>query len=265
MIDPLYKANMLNVKSNPTPMCQGTKIHLADSDLFEQLTLYWSIIGALQYLTLTRLDISFVVNKLSQYLQAPRVNHWKACKCILRYLNDPLDYGPFFSPTTEVTLEGCPTLWCDNTRSKQLTSNSIFHSRAKHIEIDVHFIGDKVIAKELEIKYVPTKDQTADIFTKSLSISQFHFLKGKLAIVQSPRSRLREHLEELSSIIHGFDFEKAFKALEHIPFRAMEPDPIVEVLKCYQLNYNDHITTYWIIFVNQSANPSLLRKDYDKV
>ena len=106
MIDPLYKANMLNVKSNPTPMCQGTKIHLADSDLFEQPTLYWSIIGALQYLTLTRLDISFVVNKLSQYLQAPRVNHWKACKCILRYFNDPLDYGPFFSPTTEVTLEG---------------------------------------------------------------------------------------------------------------------------------------------------------------
>ena len=106
MIDPLYKANMLNVKSNPTPMCQGTKIHLADSDLFEQPTLYWSIIGALQDLTLTRLEISFVVNKLSQYLQAPRVNHWKACKCILRYLNDPLDYGPFFSPTTEVTLEG---------------------------------------------------------------------------------------------------------------------------------------------------------------
>ncbi|KAL6311913.1 hypothetical protein AAG906_025843 [Vitis piasezkii] len=266
MIDPLYKANMLNVKSNPTPMCQGTKIHLADSDLFEQLTLYWSIIGALQYLTLTRLDISFVVNKLSQYLQAPTVNHWKACKCILRYLNDPLDYGPFFSPTTEVTLEGCPTLWCDSTRSKQLTSNSIFHSRAKHIEIDVHFIGDKVIAKELEIKYVPTKDQTADIFTKSLSISQFHFLKGKLAIVQSPRSRLREHLEELSSIIHGFDFEKAFKALEHIPFWAMEPDPIVEFLKCYQLNYNDHITTYSIFFVNQSVEnlvpswPKLIRR-----
>ena len=62
MIDPLYKANMLNVKSNPTPMCQGTKIHLADSDLFEQPTLYWSIIGALQYLILSKPDISFAVN-----------------------------------------------------------------------------------------------------------------------------------------------------------------------------------------------------------
>ncbi|KAL6311912.1 hypothetical protein AAG906_025842 [Vitis piasezkii] len=254
MIDPLYKANMLNVKSNPTPI-----------DLFEQPTLYWSIIGALQDLTLTRLEISFVANKLSQYLQAPTVNHWKACKCILRYLNDPLDYGPFFSPTTEVTLEGCTTLWCDNTRSKQLTSNSIFHSRTKHIEIDVHFIGDKVIAKELEIKYVPTKDQTADLYIV-ISMSQFHFLKGKLAVVQSPRSRLREHVEELFSIIHGFDFEKAFKALEHIPFWAMEPDPIVEFLKCYQLNYNDHITTYSIFFVNQSVEnlvpswPKLIRR-----
>ncbi|KAL6310889.1 hypothetical protein AAG906_014849 [Vitis piasezkii] len=204
MIDPLYKANMLNVKSNPTPMRQGTKIHLAD-------------------------NISFVVNKLSQYLQAPTVNHWKAHKCILRYLYDPLNYGPLFSPTTEVTLEGCPTLWCDNTGAKQVTSNPIFHSRTKHIKIDVYFIGDKVITKELDIKYVPTKDQTADIFTKSLSISQFHFLKGKLAI-------------------------------------AMEPNPIVEFLKCYQLNYNDHITTYSIFFVNQSVEnlvpswPKLIRR-----
>ena len=90
----------------------------------------------------------------------------------------------------------CPTLWCNNTGAKQLTSNPIFYSRTKHIEIDVHFIEDKVIAKELGIKYVPTEDQTADIFTKSLSISQFHFRKGKLAVVQSPRSRLREHVED---------------------------------------------------------------------
>ena len=47
MTDLLSKANMLNAKSNPTPMCQGTKIHLADNDLFEQPTLYRTIIGAL--------------------------------------------------------------------------------------------------------------------------------------------------------------------------------------------------------------------------
>ena len=93
MIDPLYKANTLNVKCNPTPMRQGTKIHLADNDLFEQPTLHRTIIGALQFLTLTRPNVSFAVNKLSQYLQAPTVNHWKACKRMLRYLNDTLTMG----------------------------------------------------------------------------------------------------------------------------------------------------------------------------
>ena len=93
MTDLLSKDSVLNAKSNPTPMCQGTKIHLADSDLFEQPTLYQTIIGALQFLTLTRPNISFAVNKLSQYLQAPTVNHWKACKRILRYLNDTLTMG----------------------------------------------------------------------------------------------------------------------------------------------------------------------------
>ena len=93
MTDLLSKDNMLNAKSNPTPMCQGTKIHLADNDLFEQPTLHRTIIGALQFLTLTRPNVSFAVNKLSQYLQAPTVNHWKACKRMLRYLNDTLTMG----------------------------------------------------------------------------------------------------------------------------------------------------------------------------
>lgn len=61
-----------------------------------------------------------------------------------------------------------------------LASNPIFHARKKHIEIDVHFIRDKVLAKELEIRFGPSEEQTADIFTKILSVPCFRFLRDKL-------------------------------------------------------------------------------------
>ena len=52
----------------------------------EDATNYRSVVGALQYLTLTRPDISYSVNKVCQYLHAPRTTHWTAVKRILRYL-----------------------------------------------------------------------------------------------------------------------------------------------------------------------------------
>ena len=68
--------------------------------------MYRSTIGALQYLTLTRPDLAFSVNKLSQFLQAPTVAQWNACKRILRYVKGTLSHGLFFQPTQLLTLEG---------------------------------------------------------------------------------------------------------------------------------------------------------------
>lgn len=89
---------MAAAKSCPTPMVASKKISSFDSELFEQLHVYRSTIGALQYLTMTRLDISFTVNKLSQYLQNPTIEHWKACKRVLRYLKGTVDFGLLFQP-----------------------------------------------------------------------------------------------------------------------------------------------------------------------
>ena len=58
-----------------------------------------------------------------------------------------------------IEINGCPTLWCDNIGAKQLASNLVFHSRTKDIETDFHLMREKVIAKQLEMKYVPTEDQ----------------------------------------------------------------------------------------------------------
>jgi hypothetical protein len=59
----------------------------------------------------------------------------------------------------------CPRsarLWCDNMRAKYLTSNSIFHRGMKHVEIDYHFVRDRVLQKLLEVWFISTDDQVAD-------------------------------------------------------------------------------------------------------
>jgi hypothetical protein len=59
----------------------------------EDSSRYRGIVGALQYLTLTRPDISFSVNKVCQFLHAPTSVHRTAIKCILRYLQGTLSHG----------------------------------------------------------------------------------------------------------------------------------------------------------------------------
>ncbi|RVW19542.1 Retrovirus-related Pol polyprotein from transposon RE1 [Vitis vinifera] len=73
--DLLVKTNMVHAKTSSTPMALDQKLALEDSAPFPDVTLYRSTIGALQYLTLTRPDISFSVNKLSQFLKAPTQHH----------------------------------------------------------------------------------------------------------------------------------------------------------------------------------------------
>ena len=70
----------------------------------------------------------------------------------------------------EFPLTECPITWCDNMGASALASNPVYHARTKHIELDVHFIRDKVLAKELEIRYVPTSDQVADCLTDRKSV-----------------------------------------------------------------------------------------------
>ncbi|KAH9782815.1 retrovirus-related pol polyprotein from transposon RE1 [Citrus sinensis] len=81
-----------------------------------------------------------------------------------------------------------PTIWCDNTSATELAKNHVLHSRTKHIEIDVHFIRDKVLAGDLKICYVPSEDQIADILTKPLSSPQFNYLRDKFNVFPCPLS-----------------------------------------------------------------------------
>ncbi|XP_017239203.1 uncharacterized mitochondrial protein AtMg00810-like [Daucus carota subsp. sativus] len=78
------------------------------------------------------------------------------------------------------------TLHCDNQSSIAIAKNPVFHERTKHIEIDMHFTRDKVMEGLLQLTYLPTTQQLADVFTKILPASQFDLLLSKLGVVSSP-------------------------------------------------------------------------------
>jgi len=71
-------------------------------------------------------------------------------------------------------------IFCDNTPAICLSKNPILHSRAKHIEIKHHFIRDYVQKGILDIQFIDTENQWADIFTKPLTIERFDFIKKNL-------------------------------------------------------------------------------------
>ena len=79
-----------------------------------------------------------------------------------------------------VYLPIAPTMWCDNTNAIALASNPVFHSRTKHIEVDYHFVLERVVRGDLHLHFIYTEDQLADLFTKPLTTQRFHQLTSKL-------------------------------------------------------------------------------------
>jgi hypothetical protein len=75
-------------------------------------------------------------------------------------------------------------LWCDNIGATYLCANPVFHARfharTKHIEVDYHFVRERVARKLLDIRFIPSGDQLADGFTKSLSTRQLEAFKRNL-------------------------------------------------------------------------------------
>ncbi|XP_042008916.1 uncharacterized mitochondrial protein AtMg00810-like [Salvia splendens] len=84
---------MTSAKGSPTPMISSCELSKNIGEPISDAKLYRSIVGALQYAAITRPDINYAVNKVSQYMASPLDTHWRAVKRILRYLSDTLDFG----------------------------------------------------------------------------------------------------------------------------------------------------------------------------
>ncbi len=89
----LSKTSMDGAKDVTTPLSTLVSLKLADGSSSVDSTEYRKVIGALQYLSLTRPDISFAVNKLSQFMHSPTQTHWTATKRLLRYLKNTIFHG----------------------------------------------------------------------------------------------------------------------------------------------------------------------------
>ena len=65
-------------------------------------------------------------------------------------------------------LESSVKFLCDNQATISIAKNPVYHDRIKHLEIDRHFIREKIEDKSITVEYTPTSLQTADILTKAL-------------------------------------------------------------------------------------------------
>jgi len=98
--DLLSKTNMLESNPVSTPMQSKLKLTKTGPDYMSDTFQFRSVVGALQYDTITRPEISYVVNKVCQFMAHPLESHWQAVKHILHYLKGTLDYGLCFQPAS---------------------------------------------------------------------------------------------------------------------------------------------------------------------
>eukprot|EP01018_Ginkgo_biloba_P008425 Gb_40419 [translate_table: standard] len=76
-------------------------------------------------------------------------------------------------------------IYCDNQSCIKLSKNLVFHDRSKHIEIRYHFIRDCVQRGAVELQYISTDEQVANILTKALVKGKFIFFRDKLGVVKN--------------------------------------------------------------------------------
>jgi len=85
-----------------------------------------------------------------------------------------------FSPSFATTI--CVIIWV----LLILSVNLIFHACTKHVEVDYHFIRVRVVKKEIQIPFIPSKDQLADVLTKLFASPAFASLRSKLHVDDPP-------------------------------------------------------------------------------
>lgn len=102
--DLLTKTNMLHSKPVSTPMASSPKLTLQSGAHHADPRQYRQVVGSLQYLALTRPDISYAVNRLSQFMHKPTSDYWLAVKRLLRYLSGILSHKIFLRRQPNSTL-----------------------------------------------------------------------------------------------------------------------------------------------------------------
>jgi hypothetical protein len=89
----LKRTNMLEVKPISSLMSSSSSLSAFDGDSMEDPLLYQSTVRSLQYLSLTRPDLAFAINRVCQFMHKPSKLHWQTVKMILQYLKHTVSHG----------------------------------------------------------------------------------------------------------------------------------------------------------------------------
>nr|GEW63054.1 hypothetical protein [Tanacetum cinerariifolium] len=175
------------------PMVEKSKLDEDKEGKAVDLSYYRGMIGTLLYLIASRPDLQFAICMCARYQARPTEKHLHAVKRIfdadhagcqdtrrstsgsMQFLGDTL--------TSCLGFNKIP-MYCDNVQ----------HSRSKHIDIRYHFIKEHVENGVIELYFVNTEYQLADIFTKALSRERIEFLMNKLGM----RSFMPKTLQQLT-------------------------------------------------------------------
>ncbi|GJZ50914.1 retrovirus-related pol polyprotein from transposon TNT 1-94 [Tanacetum coccineum] len=190
----LKKHGMEKGQSIGTPMATKPKL---DADLSGKLvdqTDYRSKIGSLMYLTSSRPDIVQAVCYCARYQARPTEKHLKEVKRIFRYLRGTINMGLWYPKDSGFELTAF--LDADHAGSGPALTNVISrglvtwalsascaqHSRTKHIHTRCHFIKEQVENGIIELYFVKTEYQLADMFTKALPEDMFQYLVKQIGM-----------------------------------------------------------------------------------
>jgi hypothetical protein len=104
-MDLLKKTNMHEAKPITSPMASSSALLAFTGDPMEDPSLYRSTVGSLQYLSLSRPDLSYAVNRVYQFMHRPLKPHWQTVKRILRYLKHTISHGLLLHRNCHNTLQ----------------------------------------------------------------------------------------------------------------------------------------------------------------
>nr|GEW07188.1 retrovirus-related Pol polyprotein from transposon TNT 1-94 [Tanacetum cinerariifolium] len=214
VLEILKKYGMESCDPVSTPMEIKDKLDLDLNGTPVDATKYHSMIGALMYLTSSRPNIVHATCLCAQYQAKPTEKHLKEVKRICRYLWGTVNMGLCWSLKKQdctalstakaeyVSLSACCTqvLWmrtqltdygfhfnkipiyCDSKSAIAISCNPVQHSRTKHIAVRCHFIKEHVEKGTIELYFIKTDYQLADLFTKALPADRFNYLVHRLGM-----------------------------------------------------------------------------------
>ncbi|GJU88641.1 hypothetical protein Tco_1301064 [Tanacetum coccineum] len=199
----LKKFGMDSCDPVDTPMVDQLKLDEDPLGTPVDQTHFHSMVGSLMYLTASRPGLVFAVCMCARYQASPTKKHLEALKRVFRWSSKKQKSTAISTTKTEyIAMSGyCAQilcmrsqltdygfafkkipLYCDNRSAIALCWNNVQHSRSKHIDIQHHFIREQVEKGVVELYFVTTDYQLADIFTKALPRERFEFLLPRLGM-----------------------------------------------------------------------------------